>query len=125
MESSIHRSIAVDGAAVVTVVGEVDFSNADELAECVRAAVAEGSPATVRVNLRSATFIDSTGLGALIEGHRAVREAGAEFLVVEPTAAFRRVLDVTGLCPFFGLAETPAEIQAEMIETGQTRTTGA
>ncbi|WP_127500117.1 STAS domain-containing protein [Actinoplanes solisilvae] len=105
MESSITRSLAGDGAAVVIVEGEIDFSNAEELAACVRDAVAEWSPPAVRVDLRSATFIDSTGLGALIEGYRAATEVEARFLVVDPTPAFRRVLDVTGLCGFFGLAD--------------------
>ncbi|MCO8277402.1 STAS domain-containing protein [Actinoplanes sp. TRM 88003] len=117
MDSSITRSLDADGSAVVTVVGEIDFSNADELAGCVREAVTEWSPATVRVDLRSATFIDSTGLGALIEGYRAAGEIEARFLVVDPTPAFRRVLDVTGLCDFFGLGD--------VVEAEQTRATGA
>ena len=117
MDSSITRSLDADGSAVVTIVGEIDFSNADELAGCVRAAVSEWSPATVRVDLRSATFIDSTGLGALIEGYRAAGEIEARFLVVDPTPAFRRVLDVTGLCDFFGLGD--------VVEAEPQRATGA
>ncbi len=117
MESSIDRSLAGDGAAVVTVNGEIDYSNADDLATCVREAVTEWSPPIVRVDLRSAAFIDSTGLGALIEGYRAAIEIEAEFLVVNPSPGFRRVLDVTGLCDFFGLADTA--------DAEQTRATGA
>jgi anti-sigma B factor antagonist len=105
MESSIIRSLDDDGSAVVSVVGEIDFSNADELAGCIRDAVAEWSAAVVRVDLRAARFIDSTGLGALIEGYRAATAAESRFLVVNPTPSFRRVLDVTGLCDFFGLGE--------------------
>ncbi|MBU2667677.1 STAS domain-containing protein [Actinoplanes bogorensis] len=118
MESGIHRSLDTDGAAVVTVEGEIDFSNADELAGCVRDAVAEWSPPIVRVDLRSATFIDSTGLGALIEGYRATTDIESRFCVVNPSPAFRRVLDVTGLCDFFGLGET-------VEPAGQTQATGA
>ncbi|MEV4345939.1 STAS domain-containing protein [Actinoplanes sp. NPDC049596] len=118
MESSFQRALADDGAATITVVGEVDFSNADELAECVRGAVADWSPPAIRVDLRGASFIDSSGLGALIEGYRAATEAGASFLVVNPTPTFRRVLDVTGLCEFFGLA-------TEDEKADQTQATGA
>ena len=64
---------------------------------CVRDAVAEWAPLIVRVDLRAATFFDSTGLGALIEGYRATTEIKSRFLVVEPTPALRRALDVTGL----------------------------
>jgi anti-sigma B factor antagonist len=118
MESEIHRSLETDGSAVVTVEGEIDFSNADELAGCVRDAVDEWSPPIVRVDLRSAAFIDSTGLGALIEGYRATTEIGSLFQVLNPTPVFRRVLDVTGLCDFFGLSGTAES-------AGQTQATGA
>jgi anti-sigma B factor antagonist len=122
MESSISRSLAGDGAAVVTVEGEIDFSNADELASCVRDAVTEWSPPIVRVDLRAATFIDSTGLGALIEGYRAATEVETRFLVVDPSPAFRRVLDVTGLSDFFGIGDV---VEAEMGAAEQTQATGA
>jgi anti-sigma B factor antagonist len=51
-----------------------------------------------------ATCIDSTGLGALIEGYRAAVEAESRFVVVNPTSSFRRVLVVTGLDDLFGVA---------------------
>jgi anti-sigma B factor antagonist len=63
----------------------------------------------VRVDLHRADFIDTTGVGALIAGYKAASAAGALFLVVNPTPAFRRILDVTGLTDLFGLAETAVE----------------
>lgn len=113
MESSILGALADDGTATVTVTGEVDFSNADELAQCLRAAVEEGSPSKLRVDLGKASFIDSTGLGALIEGYRSAHEAGIQYVVVNPTDGFRRVLIVTGLSEFFGLTESHSDDEAE------------
>ncbi|MFF5080683.1 STAS domain-containing protein [Actinoplanes sp. NPDC000266] len=118
MESSFQRTLADDGGATIVVVGEVDFSNSGELADCVRAAVAEWSPPTVRIDLAAASFIDSSGLGALIEGFRAAGEVDAAFVVVNPSPSFRRVLDVTGLCDFFGLS-------TENETADQARATGA
>jgi anti-sigma B factor antagonist len=105
MENPIHRALADDGAATVTVLGEIDFSNADDVSRAIRDAVAEWSPPTVRVDLGNATFIDSTGLGALIEGYRAAMEGESRLVVINPTANFRRVLTVTGLIDLFGLTE--------------------
>jgi anti-sigma B factor antagonist len=105
MESSILRALADDGTATVTVQGEIDFSNSDELARCLRTAIAD-RPTTVRVDLGRASFIDSTGLGALIEGYRAADEADIRYMVVNPTDGFRRVLTVTGLSELFGLSES-------------------
>jgi anti-sigma B factor antagonist len=60
----------------------------------------------VHVDVRDATFIDSTGLGALVEGYRAAVAARAAcFVVVNPSPRFRRVLTVTGLHELFGVDE--------------------
>ncbi|MFC4063828.1 STAS domain-containing protein [Actinoplanes subglobosus] len=105
MENSIRTTLADDGTVTVTVSGEIDFSNADEVARGLTDAVTDWSPPTLVVDLRNATFIDSTGLGALIEGYRAAVAAGIDFRVVNPSDTFRRVLTVTGLSDFFGLIE--------------------
>jgi anti-sigma B factor antagonist len=105
MGSVVRRRLADDGSAVVTVEGEIDFSNADEVSRSVQEAVAEWSPSSVRVDLGAATFIDSTGLGALIGGYRAAIESGIGFVVLNPGSGFRRVLSVTGLCELFGVSD--------------------
>jgi anti-sigma B factor antagonist len=53
----------------------------------------------------NASFIDSTGLGALIEGYRAATDARTRFVVTNPSPSFRRVLSVTGLCELFGMED--------------------
>lgn len=113
MESSILSAFADDGTATVTVNGEIDFANADELGDRLRRAAADWSPTVLRVDLRQASFIDSTGLGALIVGYQSAVEIGSQFIVVNPTPAFRRVLTVTGLDEFFGLTGHEDEIGAE------------
>ena len=108
VEHPTESALGEDGTAYVAVQGEIDFSNADEVAQALRDAVAEWSPPVLRVDLSAATFIDSTGLGALIEGFQAATERESTFVVVNPTAGFRRVLTVTGLCELFGLTEQDA-----------------
>ncbi|GAA0437584.1 hypothetical protein Aca07nite_46290 [Actinoplanes capillaceus] len=103
MENSIRATRADDGSVTVTVLGEVDFANSDMVARGIHDAITDWSPAAVRVDLRDATFIDSTGLGALIEGYRTAEARGVTFEVVNPSDTFRRVLSVTGLADLFGL----------------------
>ncbi|MEV6349811.1 STAS domain-containing protein [Actinoplanes sp. NPDC051851] len=108
MDNAIRTTLSDDGTVTVTVHGEIDFSNADEVAQGIRDAVADWTPPTVRVDLRAASFIDSTGLGALLEGYRAAADTGTVFVVVNPSPTFRRVLVVTGLAGFFGLEDEDA-----------------
>ena len=105
MEKPTESTLGDDGTACVAVLGEIDFTNADELAQALRDAVADWSPPVLLVDLRAATFMDSTGLGALIEGYRAATEHDSRFVVTNPSATFRQVLTVTGLCELFGMPE--------------------
>ncbi|MEV0896570.1 STAS domain-containing protein [Actinoplanes sp. NPDC049802] len=105
MDNSIRTTRADDGSVMVTVRGEIDFSNSDGVAQGIHDAVTEWSPAIIHVDLRDATFIDSTGLGALIEGYRTATGKGVTFKVINPSDTFRRVLSVTGLSDFFGLID--------------------
>jgi anti-sigma B factor antagonist len=117
MQNPTERALGDDGAACVAVLGEIDFTNADEVAQSFRDAVVEWSPPVLRVDLRGATFIDSTGLGALIEGYRAASESDCTFVVENPSPNFRQVLTVTGLCELFGINEHEgASEQEELAE---------
>ena len=104
METAIRRTLTDDGVAVVVIAGEVDFTNADDVATCIEDAVSEWQPSAVRIDLQQAAFIDSTGLGALISGYRVAAESDAGFAVVNASPGFQRVLAVTGLCELFGLS---------------------
>ena len=112
MENPTESTLGEDGTAHVAVRGEIDFSNADEVAQALRDAVTDWSPPVLRVDLRAATFIDSTGLGALIEGYQAATGQDSSFVVVNPTPGFRRVLTVTGLCELFGMTEQDSSLSS-------------
>ncbi|MEV6489793.1 STAS domain-containing protein [Actinoplanes sp. NPDC051633] len=123
MENPIQSTFA-DGTATVALLGEIDFSNADEVADGIREAVAEWRPLVLRVDLKAAAFIDSTGLGALIEGYQAATEAQTTFMVANPTPNFRRVLAVTGLTELFGLSAVDAS-EEPAIDFETSEATGA
>ncbi|WP_229071833.1 STAS domain-containing protein [Actinoplanes sp. DH11] len=123
MDNAIRTTLADDGTVTVTVLGEIDFSSADTVAEGIRDAIVDWSPSAVRVDLRDASFIDSTGLGALIESYRDAQDRGIGFTVVNPNENFRHVLSVTGLSEFFGLLE-PAD-ESMPAEPGRAQATGA
>jgi anti-sigma B factor antagonist len=67
----------VGAVAVVTLHGEHDVSTVDEVRARVIAAIA-AAPAVV-VDLRAATFVDSSVLGALVVAHRSATERDVGF----------------------------------------------
>ncbi len=90
-----------EGVAFIEVTGEIDLSSAEELRETVLAAM---TPAvgTIRIDLSGVTFMDSTGLAALIAARNA---AGAHYSVIaqNPQPQVRRVFEVTGLNTVFNI----------------------
>nr|WP_240948348.1 STAS domain-containing protein [Planosporangium mesophilum] len=85
-----------DGTAVVEIHGEVDISCAPELWQ-ILVDVAETRPTQVMVELRHLTFIDSTGIGALVAGRNTARSLGIGFRVRNPSPFITTQLHQTGL----------------------------
>lgn len=84
------------GASTVTVTGEVDVSNANELREALDAALGQTS-AGISVDLAQVAYIDSTGIGVLVGAATRSADAGVTFAVTNPQPNVRRVLGLLGV----------------------------
>lgn len=88
----------VTGATTLTVAlrGEIDVRTVDAVRAELAAAVA-ARPAAIVVDLAGLTFVDSTGLGALVSGFQRARRAGVTFRLANPQPAVRQILVLSGL----------------------------
>ncbi len=84
------------GIAVVRPTGDVDAYTSGRLRAALHEAVG-GSARLVVVDLTDVTFIDSSGLGALVGAHRRMLEAGGVLRVVRPPQTVGRAFELTGL----------------------------
>jgi anti-sigma B factor antagonist len=91
---SVTRRPAGD-AVVVVPEGEIDLATIDQLRAEIDAAAEEAS--LVVIDLRAVTFIDSAGIRLIIEGTRALADAGGEFAVVRGSGEVRRIFGLVGL----------------------------
>lgn len=98
------------GAVIVELVGELDLYNAQLLREALFAAAA-GEPERLVVDLAGVTFVDSTGLGVLIEARTRMANRRA-FLLVGPGLETRRALEISGLDRHFSVHDTLDEALA-------------
>jgi len=85
-----------DGIAVVAPRGRLNMVSARQLKETLSDLVAGGT-ARIVVDLGETTFLDSSGLGALIGGLKAARQAGGDLRVARPTPAVVSVFELTNL----------------------------
>jgi anti-anti-sigma factor len=90
--------------AVLHVRGDVDLATAPKL----QAALEELDTGAVVVDLTEVTFLDSSGLSALVQARKRLTEGptGATFRLVVARPSIRRVLEVTGLTQVFTVCET-------------------
>ncbi|MEH6622985.1 MAG: STAS domain-containing protein [Dietzia maris] len=95
----------LDHSVVVTPTGRLNMVAAPRLREQLRQLVDDGSRHLV-VDLSSTEFIDSSGLGALISGLKAARQAGGDLRIAAPTEQVRRVLTLTKLDKVLAAHET-------------------
>ncbi len=79
---------------MLTVSGELDVASSPGLER--ELAKLHGA-ATVVVDLRGLTFIDSTGLGVLVREHQHAKARGSRFGLVCGNGQVHRLLSLTGL----------------------------
>jgi len=90
-----------DGAAtVIEANGRLDMVAAPQLKVLIQGAVTEGEIPVV-IDLSGITFMDSTGLAALISGLRITRQAGSDLRIAGATAQVLSVLQMTGIDRIF------------------------
>src|SRR3954452_1701711 len=96
-----------DGAVVVSLAGELDLYNAEEVRSALLEACA-AEPEVLVVDLGEVRFIDSTALGVLIEARSRMADRQG-FRLAAPGLETRRALEVSGLDRHFLVHETVAE----------------
>jgi len=78
------------------VLGEVDLASADQFAAAMDLLLARGTSRAC-VRMAGVTFIDSSGLAALLRGHRSAADRNITLVVVEPSEPVRALLRLTAL----------------------------
>jgi anti-sigma B factor antagonist len=90
---------------VLTVTGEVDMSTAPELARSMK--LVGDVTERVVVDLSAVTFLDSSGLNALVVEQRALDQRGILLRVVVPEGnPVRRVFEITNLTESLSVASS-------------------
>ena len=92
----IRATELAPGTALLTLEGRLNMVAAPRLRTAVDEAVAEQRPRIV-VDLSSVSFIDSSGLGALVAGLKTARQASGDLRITGLTPQVQTVLKLTNL----------------------------
>ena len=86
-----------DGAeATIIVEGELDIHSVERFLACVSEAL-EAHPGSISVDARGVTFMDSSGLAAVLHARSMSGHAGVPFRISDPSPQVRRAVEVAGV----------------------------
>ena len=98
----------VDGVAVVGMEGRIVLGEeSTALREKVKSLLASGQK-KILLNMDNVTYIDSSGLGALVASHSSARSQGAALKLAHLGSKFQEILQVTKLFTVFETYPTEA-----------------
>jgi anti-sigma B factor antagonist len=89
---------------LVRVGGEVDMSWSQSIRKTILEAL--GKSDAVGVDLSAVSYIDSSGIAALVEGFQSARGKGQKFALVGSSAAVKAVLQLARLDRVFPMVDT-------------------
>jgi anti-anti-sigma factor len=92
------RAISVTGH------GEIDMTTVEALTDTLDTVLRQETPVHIDVNLAEVTFMDSSGINALMACRAKAEPAGCRITISHPRPTVERVLAVTGVNRIFGLA---------------------
>jgi anti-sigma B factor antagonist len=84
------------GVTVLDLEGRLTFTAAAEVGRRILALLVGGATHLV-LNLEDVSYIDSAGLGAMIEAFTAARHKAVRLTLLNPTERTRHLLEITGL----------------------------
>jgi anti-sigma B factor antagonist len=89
-----------DGSTHFVLNGEIDISRAKALRDAIGTVYRTRHANALVIDLAGVTFIDSTGIAALISGRKLADVCHASFRVVNATDLVQKVFEVTGALTF-------------------------
>lgn len=105
MEKSV---VSEDGVLVIAPQGELDVSNSPELKELIEAEIENGRRNMV-IDLKGVEYMDSSGLGVLVTGLKAMRRHRGSLKLAQVTGSVQKIFQLTRLSRFFEIYDTVEE----------------
>jgi anti-sigma B factor antagonist len=100
------------GARTLALMGELDLASVGALEAAVKRMCSDATT-SITLDLRGLTFIDSTGLAAIVLASKLCGTNGHEFALIRGASSTQRLFELTGLIdvlPFRDGADEGAEV---------------
>lgn len=102
-----------DKVVLVTVAGEIDLAGAPIFADALAEVLRPPAPQMVLVDLRAVSFLDSSGINALIDAHHQALTSSAHLRIYGANQAVSNPLEVMGMTDYLEIYDNRAAALAD------------
>lgn len=103
----INRRETAD-IVVLDISGEIDLYNAPEIKDTINQLI-EDQKYNVIINLEKVSYIDSSGIGALISSLSSLKKYQGGLKIINVYASVRKVFELTKLTSFFEIFDSESD----------------
>ncbi len=100
-----------NGVVILDITGEIDLYNAPEIKDIVNSLI-EDKHFNLVINLEKVSYIDSSGIGALISSLSNLKKYQGGLKIINVFASVRKVFELTKLTSFFEIYDEEPEAVA-------------
>ena len=108
MSDVIRDTTREESGTIVHLHGEIDLHHSPGLHEALVEICSE-KPARLILHMSEVSYIDSSGVGSLVEIYRRLKRQNGAFVLVAPGPRVMSVLEITRLDKFFAIVNTQEE----------------
>lgn len=102
-------------ALIVRLEGELDLHSVEPFKEVVAEAfAADESLRHLILKMNAVTFMDSSGVGAILGRYREIRERGGTMALIGLQAPVRKVFDLSGMARLIAVFDSEREALADL-----------
>ncbi|RME91989.1 MAG: anti-sigma factor antagonist [Candidatus Hydrogenedentota bacterium] len=97
-----------DGVVILDIEGEIDLYNAPEIKDTIQKLIDE-QKYNIIINLEKVSYIDSSGIGALISSLSNLKKYQGGLKIINVFASVKKVFELTKLTSFFEIYDSEDE----------------
>ena len=97
-----------DQISILSISGEIDLYNAPKLKDKIQS-LADAKCYKIIINLDKVSYVDSSGIGALISSFSNLKKFGGSLRICHVAGSVRKVFELTKLTYFFDIDNTEEE----------------
>lgn len=103
-----------EGVIILDIDGEIDLYNAPEIKDTIKGLMDDGKKQII-INLEAVSYIDSSGIGALISSLSNLKKIGGSLKIIHVYDSVKKVFELTKLTSFFEIYDSEDEAVADFL----------